>query len=204
MILRSFFLVVPGVKRQASSESAAKLVEANNTISTKNITIKQYKSEIDTLTAQLEEAQAASTSSQSNASFYKEFLTAYVAYNNGEYVAAGEALAKVSDEQVEADFKAIYDTMKVQINEKYLSSLYSSASSAYNQGIYEDAIAGYEKIVAIDEAYNDGNAIYYLAQAYRKNGDNQKASVYYQKVIDAYPDTERAANARRYLSSMGN
>ena len=54
-----------------------------------------------------------------------------------------------------------------------------------------------------DENYQDGNAIYYLAQAYRNLGDNEKAAEYYQKMIALYPGTERAANSQQYLDAMG-
>ena len=46
--------------------------------------------------------------------------------------------------------------------------------------------------------------MYYCAQAYRLNGDNQKASVLYQKVVDKYPDTYKAANAKKYLEELTN
>ena len=55
----------------------------------------------------------------------------------------------------------------------------------------------------LDENYQDGNAIYYLAQAYRNLGDNEKAAEYYQKMIALYPGTERAANSQQYLDAMG-
>jgi tetratricopeptide (TPR) repeat protein len=49
------------------------------------------------------------------------------------------------------------------------------------------------------ENYENGNALYYLAQAYRKNEDMENAKIYYQKVVELYPNTERAANAQNYL-----
>ena len=43
-----------------------------------------------------------------------------------------------------------------------------------------------------------------LAQTYRNLGENEKAIEYYQKVIDGYPNTERAANSSRYLEELQN
>ena len=54
-------------------------------------------------------------------------------------------------------------------------------------------------MIELDETYENGNALYYLAQSYRRNDDLKNAKVYYQKVVELYPGTERAANAQRYL-----
>ncbi|MGN0169552.1 MAG: tetratricopeptide repeat protein [Lachnospiraceae bacterium] len=202
--LISFFLVVPGVKRQAAADSAAKLVEANNTISTKNVTIKSYQTQVDELTKQMEEMENNSSQTESAMSFYQEMLKAYVAYNDGDYETAGEAIAKVDEKDVDREFKDVFLTLKDQVNEKYLRLLYREACDKYNQALYEDAIEIFEKILKADEEYSDGDAMYYCAQAYRLNGDNQKASMLYQKIVDKYPDTYKATNARKYLEQLTN
>ena len=51
-----------------------------------------------------------------------------------------------------------------------------------------------------DTAIKDGYALYYLAQAYRKNNDLETAKTYYQKIVELYPGTERAANAQNYIN----
>lgn len=202
--LITFFLVVPGIESDMTAESAQKLVEANNTISTKNNTIKQYREEIDSLTKQLEEAKNAGTSSATDATFYKTFLTAYVAFNNEDYITAGDAINAVKPEHVEESFQEVFDAMKVQINEKYVERLYKEAGTMYNQHSYEEAIEYYRKIIALDETYNDGYALYYLGHAYRAMGENQSAVEAFQRVIDLFPDTELGENARKYLDSLNN
>lgn len=202
--LISYFLVVPGVKRQASADSAAKLVEANETISTKNVTIKELQAKIDDLNSQLESEQNANTKTESTVNFYQELLATYVYFNDGEYEKAGEALASIDKNSVTEEFKEVYDSLSAQVNAKYLRILYSRGSSAYNQGSYDKAIEIFESIIKIDASFDDGNALYFCAQAYRKLGDNQKAAVYYQKVIDEYPDTSRARNAQNYLEQITN
>ena len=52
------------------------------------------------------------------------------------------------------------------------------------------------------EDYGEGNAAYYLAQAYRKSGDLASARLYYQYVIDNYPNTERARTAQNYVDAQ--
>ena len=112
-------------------------------------------------------------------------------------------MANVNPDHLDETTKAIYDEINESVNSEYLASLYQEAYKNYNNGNYAQAIPDFEKIVQMDESYRDGNAIYYLAQSYRKNNDEENAKTYYQKVVDLYPNTERASTAQKYLNQMG-
>ena len=201
-VLIGVFLIVPGVKREATRESASKLVEANNNIVSKNASIKEYQSKISELTKKLNALNDSTESSNTNMSFYKNLLAMYVAFNNGEYREAGEALSKINEDSIEPDFKDVFDMLKEQVNEKYCQMLYAEAGSNYNQGNYEDAIDTFEKIIQLNPTYGDGNALYFLAQSYRLTGDNQKAITYYQRLIEECPDSGKVANAKAHLERL--
>ena len=98
--------------------------------------------------------------------------------------------------------KEIYESINATVNDQYLQVTYAESYQAYSSHNYEDAKTGFEKVVEMDETYQDGNAIYYLAQTYRNLGENEKAIEYYQKVMDGYPNTERASNSSRYLEEL--
>lgn len=201
-ILISFFLIVPGVKKNARQESASKLVEANNAISTKNATIKDLQSKVDELNKKISAMDQTTEDNASNMSFYKSMLAMYVSFNNGNYIEAGEALTSINESQVDPDFKETYETLKVEVNDKYCQILYASASSNYNQGNYEEAITVFEKIVKLNPTYGDGNALYFLAQSYRMTGDDQKAITNYQRLLDECPDSGKASNAKRHIENL--
>ena len=40
-----------------------------------------------------------------------------------------------------------------------------------------------------------------LAHCYRQNGDTKKADELYQQVIDTFPDTQNALDAKDYMTS---
>ncbi len=201
-ILIGVFLIVPGVKREASRESAQKLVDANNNIATKNAAIKDYQDKINDLTKKLNALSDSEESTNTNMSFYKNLLAMYVSFNNGEYREAGEALSKINEDSIEPDYKDIYEKLKNQVNDKYCQMLYAEAGGNYNQGNYEDAIVVFEKIIQLNPTYGDGNALYFLAQSYRLTGDNQKAITYYQRLINECPDSAKAANAKSHLERL--
>ena len=105
------------------------------------------------------------------------------------------------------DFKEKTDSLKQSMLE--ISSSINTISHAINEGVngVVSAADSTQLIVEdmdnishkMDENYENGNALYYLAQAYRKNEDMENAKIYYQKVVELYPNTERAANSHNYL-----
>lgn len=68
-----------------------------------------------------------------------------------------------------------------------MAALYKEGYDAYSGKKYDDAVSALSKVVEMDETYENGNALYYLAQAYRKNEDMENAKIYYQKVVELYP-----------------
>lgn len=196
----TFFLIVPGVKREVQNTAKAEVLEANNTISSKNQTISALEAQIDDLTSQISDAKSNEEDYASHINTYEQLLKAYASYAEEDIEAAGTALGNVNPEYLGEGAKAIYDAVNAEVNADYISTLYQAGSDAYAAQEYEEAIESFEKIVELDETYEDGNALYYLAQSYRRNDDLETAKIYYQKVVELYPGTERAANAQNYLN----
>ena len=195
------FLVVPGVRRQVQDTAKTEVLEANNSVSSKNQTISTLEAKIEDLTAKVTEAEDGAKDSESRISTYDQLLQAYVTYKDGDVEAAGNALANVNEEYLSDSAKQTYNTINAQVNAEYIATMYKQGYSAYQSQKFGDAITSLEKVIEMDESYQNGNALYYLAQAYRKNNDLETAKKYYQKVVDLYPGTERAANSQSYLDT---
>ena len=193
------FLVVPGVRREVQNTTKEEVVEANNTIASKNQTISSLETQIDDLTAQINDSKSSMEDYQSRISSYEQLLAAYVAYAAKDTETAGTALDNVNPDYLTEESRQIYETINTEVNAEYISTLYREGTSAYSAQEYEEAIEKLGKVIEMNETYEDGNALYYLAQAYRRNDDLATAKVYYQKVVDLYPGTERAATAQNYL-----
>lgn len=193
------FLVLPGMKRQVQNEAKSQVLEANNTISSRNQTIGTLEAQIEELTTKVNEALSSEESSTSRISSYDQLLKAYTAYTEEDIEGAGIALSNVNTEYLSDEAKHIYDTVNTEVNSEYISTLYKDGYDAYNSQNFEEAILNLQKVVEMDETYESGYALYYLAQAYRKNADLASAKIYYQKIVDLYPGTERAATSQNYL-----
>ena len=197
----TWFLVVPGVRREVQNQAKSEVLEANNTISSKNQTISALEMQIDDLTSQITNARDNEESYESHISTYEQLLSAYAAYTDNDITAAGTALGNVNVDYLNEEAAEIYNFINAEVNAEYLSTLYSGAIQAYNKRNYEEAIGNLEIVVELDENYESGNALYYLAQSYRRNDDLESARIYYQKVADLYPGTERASIAQNYLET---
>ena len=195
------FLIVPGVRREAQNTAKEEVVEANNTVASKNQTISSLEAQIAEMTAQINDAKTNEEGYQSRISSYEQLLAAYVAYAAKDTQTAGTALDNVNPDYLTEQSRQIYDTIHAEVNAEYISTLYREGTRAYSAQEYEQAIEKFGKVVEMNETYEDGNALYYLAQAYRRNNDLASAKIYYQKVVDLYPGTQRAATSQNYLDA---
>lgn len=193
------WLIVPNVKKEAQEDARQQLVETNDALSTNDQKIKKLEAQIAELEGQLSTATDASTQVQEKMDAYETLLNAYAAYIAQDMVKAGEELAKVDSEQLSVNGKSIYDTMSADVSQKYLKELYTTGYQQYSSGDYENAILNLKKVADEDMTFENGNAVYYLAQAYRKSGDAVSAAPFYQYIVENYPNTERAKTAKNYV-----
>lgn len=199
-IAATAFLIIPNVRYRYKEEARKQLVAANDTISTQEQTIKALNKEIENLNGSLEDEKGTSEVVMSRIDEYDTLLNAYMTYVGGDAVAAGETLSKVDEEKLSQNGKNIYNSIKDQTMPQYLTNVYNAGYAAINSGENELAIENLVKVCDIDMAYQDGNACFYLAQAYETVGDEENAASYYQYILDNYPNTSRAQTAEEFLN----
>ena len=199
----TMFLLLPNIRQQSKSEENEALKAANETISTKTKSIDALESQVEDLNNQVKEAQEASQAVESKFTSYEALIRAFAAFAADDMDTAGQALESVQTDGFGEDIMAAYHDVSAKVNEKYLASLYQEGYSAYSKGDYQTAAEKLAKVAEMDESYQDGNAIYYLAQSYRRLNNMQDALVYYQKVLEQHPGTERARVAKSYLDANG-
>ncbi len=198
----AYFLIMPGIRQNETSDAKKSEVEANNNLTTKNQEIKKLESQIDDLNNQIADLNQKQESAQQVTDMYDKLLAGYHAFTQDDIEGAGNMLAEVNPELLSESAKTVYNEVNIKVNEQYLVSLYEKGSSAYDNRNYEEAVTELEKVVQMDEDYEDGNAIYYLAQSYRKLEDTENAKKYYQRMVELHPGTERARTSQSYLDEM--
>lgn len=192
------FLIVPGVQAKAKQEAAKQIVSANDTISSNQQIIARLEGQITELQGQITELQQKEQDPKQIES-YEALLNAYVATEAKDYILAGSYLDIVHTPHLSEGMINVYNTLSASVMEKYHEELYKTGYKCYSAKDYAGAIENLAKVVAVNPAFNDGYASYYLAQSYRKNGDITSAQPHYQYVIDNYPRTERARTSKNYI-----
>lgn len=130
---------------------------------------------------------------------------AYLDNPSGITVIAGHLDAidmEMVEESASEAFTALYDTLTGLVGPELARAYYEEGHADYNQEKYAEAIPNLEKAYQYNEA--NGEAIFYLANSYRKVGDIDKAKAAYAEVLKKFPGTEKANRSEIYLAEINN
>ncbi len=201
-VLLTWFLIIPNARQSAISDARKAELEANNELTSRTQEIKGLEQEIEELNSQIKKMEGQSDDSQKVIDNYEQLLSVYDAFAQQNIQGAGDAIGNVDPNLLGTQAKAMYETLSGQVNEQYIAAVYQQAEQDYNARKFPEAVEGLEKVVQTEEDYQDGYAIYYLAQSYRQTGDTENAKKYYQRMVELHPGTQRARSSQRYLDEL--
>ena len=196
-----WFLVAPAVNQSSSDRLNSQMRDYSDQIqsleaqvSAQTRTLENYRASGESLEADAAQAQTARES-------YERLMTVSDQYSSGEYSDAtmADTLTGVSRDALGESGQAVYDELSEEIFPGACERNFNSGTEALDSEDYETAIEALGKVVRMDAGYNDGEALYNLAVAYQKNGDNENASKYFRQVVDEYGDSEYAEDAQKNL-----
>lgn len=209
----AFFLILPARIQNAKANIDDELRKVSEQSDAKTATI-------DELQQQLEELQEANSNLQQDLSAYMgtdgtlqsvdSLMKAASAYltNPEEITVVADYLDEIdmenSEEEMETSeaFDNLYNTLLALVGPGIAESYYNDGYEAYRQENYEDAIPNLEKAFKYDAT--NGEALYNLANAYYRIGNEDKARETYLQIIDLFPGTEKASKSEAFLEEMGN
>lgn len=209
----AFFLILPARIQNAKANIDDELRKVSEQSDAKTATI-------DELQQQLEELQEANSNLQQDLSAYMgtdgtlqsvdSLMKAAGAYltNPEEITVVADYLDEIdmenSEEEMETSeaFENLYNTLLALVGPGIAESYYNDGYEAYRQENYEDAIPNLEKAFKYDAT--NGEALYNLANAYYRIGNEDKARETYLQIIDLFPGTEKASKSEAFLEEMGN
>lgn len=167
-------------------------------ISAQSKTLEQYR-------AAGEEAQAAVDKANATTASYEKLLSVYDQYR-AESVNSSEladALLEINKDSMSDNGKNLYDSISGDIFPAACKRKTAHAENSLDSGAYDDAIAELTKVLTMDSGYNDGKAIYLIAQAYQGKQDTENAKKYYQMYLDSYSEYRYADDAQEQLNALG-
>ncbi len=193
------FLVVPGIQSKAKQEVTQQMLEINDTLTTNAETIETQAARIEELEAELALLQGTAPALPEQTATYENLVLGYVAYVSGDHMKAGSHFELVDASQLSEEAAATYNSIWPELSVSYYNVLYYEGYNSFTAGNYVEAIEKLLHVVTQDPAFQNGDATYYLAQAYHKSGDMESAKMYYQYIIDNYPGTQKANTAKKYM-----
>ena len=193
-----YCLVTPARIASVKNDSSAELKEYNNKIVKLESDIKTRDNQIETLNSEKKDLENSGDNSKSKISDYENLLSAYNSYVAKDYVTSANHISKISDTSSASNsFQTLYTTVQKKSYKEAAAKLMEEAEEQFNGSDYKNAIKSYKKVCTYDTT--SAAAVYMLARAYEKNGDNDNAKKYYQQVVDKFPDSDQAERARSAL-----
>ena len=94
----------------------------------------------------------------------------------------------------------LIDRIKQEIYPGLAKEYYESGHDFYSDYKYEEALE--DLLISYNYDPTDVSTIYFIGRAYHRLEDYDNAKVYYEMVINDYPDTKRYDNAKSYLERI--
>lgn len=187
-----WFLIMPAVNRSTADRTNKQVREFSDQIAEQEAQISALQTELESYRATSEEAENAQQTAKSTLDSYEIVLSMYDHYLNQDMSdsAMVEELLKVNADSLGTLGREQFDTMTGDIYSRYSEVLYSTAQENFQVANYADAITNLSAVMQMNEGYDDGQAMWLLAQAYEASGDTENANTWKQKVEENYPDID--------------
>lgn len=199
-----WFLIMPALNSTRQEKVNKQTVEFSDQIATQTAQISALKKELEEYRSASEETQNAQATAESTQSSYEIVMSIASHYraNDMSDSAMLEQLLQVNADSLGTVGRETFDEITSELYPRMCGDLYSTSQKNYEVANYETAISNLEQVMKMDEGYNDGGAMLLLAQSYEKSGEQDQANLKYQKILEAYPDTEAAQAAQEALDAQ--
>lgn len=196
-----WFLIVPAKTQKINQEANQKIVEYSGKMATLSAELSRMQEEMDASTNSVNTAKTQIDEADSKASGYENLIKAWQGYRDGNYETAANAIEGVDANLLSVEAKSMYDSIMSEVGYTVRKNYVNQGTAAFGEGDYDTAITNFEK--ALDIGTQDSQTMFNLAQAYDQKGDTENANKWYQKIIEAYPGTQDALNAKDYMDANG-
>ena len=198
-----WFLAVPTMKRSMSAKTNKEVIAYSEQIATLESEINLLNQELETYKASSEQTEAEKVIAKGTQASYEALVTVVDHYHDEDY-----KWEKLADEILAIDTKAlgevgntVYESIKAEVFKQQCEELYPIAVSSYEVLNYTRARECLERIVKMDESYEDGEALLMLMNIYHSKGETEKAKEKYERILELFKDTEVARKATEKMTA---
>lgn len=205
------FLILPARIQSAKSTIDDELRVVSEQSDAKTATIDSMEQQINNLTeanARLQTELDGYTGTDGAMQATDLLLVAVNAYlaDDTDVTAVAESLDGIDMEALgdsaSESFKALYETLTTLVGPELAKAYYEEGYRDYQQERYASAIPNLAKAYQYDAT--NGDALYYLANCYRRTNNTDKAKEAYAEVIELFPGTEKSSRSEAFLAEINN
>ena len=187
-----WFLIMPAVNSSTAERTNRQVKEFSSQIAEQEAQISALQTELEQYRANSEATETAQQTAASTQDSYEIVLDMYDHYQAEDMSDAAmvEELLKVNPDSLGAVGREQFDTMTEDIYGRYCETLYYTAQQNFEVANYADAIANLNTVMQMNAGYDDGQAMWLLAQSYSASGDTENANTWTERVQTEYPNID--------------
>ena len=207
-----YFLLVPAAEQAVRAEEQERSTAISNEADAKTVRIQELEGQIsgyDERILELQQQIKALEEDEGPLPYYDRLLLAAASYIETEDAHAADAnleaiIQEVPMDEMSEGFHRLYEQIVASVGATLVTEYYNQGYSSYRAGRFDEAITLLEKVVFYDADHV--RALYTLGRAYEEIGDKENAILYFDQVIERFPNTEYAgyAQPRRNSLAAGN
>lgn len=213
----SIFLILPSMKKNEVIDNNKNQVDYNAgmaALEEKDAAINKLQDEKDELEGRVIQLQAELDSiviPESNPQLYDSLIEASSIYmdelakeeRDRDFTQVAELLRLIDTSTYESEASLqLIERLKEEIYPVVSNLYYDSGHDLYSASKYEEALE--ELFLSYNYDQTNVNAIYFIGRAYHRLEDYENATIYYEMVINDFPDSRRYQNAKSYLNRIPN
>ena len=185
-------LIYPTVRASFSHKNSTQVEDYKEQILAKDTQLKASEKKV-------KEAKAAQKKAEDE---LDEYIGTSKKYSDRDYTGSADALLDIDSQKLTTkNMKAIYKDLTAKVYPSAGTGLYSKGKNAYWAKDYKTAISYLKKAIKVSDT--NRYAYDYLAKAYEGASDQKNAKKTYQTIIEKFPGTSQAINAKSRIDAMG-
>lgn len=198
------FLIIPAVDESKADKENKQMIEYSERINAMEAQISAQTRMLDEYRAANEDSEAAAQTAASTADSYENLMNASAQYDSGSYTedVIADTLLNINRDALGGTGQARYDELVSNVFSTACEIKYSAGVESFEAANYDTAIDNLSKVVRMDESYDEGWALLKLGLACLQNEDSDTATNYLKRVIELFPDTDQANEAKTNLDSI--
>lgn len=177
----------------------------NNVVEADNST-QEIQKKYDELLPKYELLQKDKDAANKTADYYKSVIKLYQIENlarDKKYESAADMLLLMKTAGFTGEDKTKLDSLYKTVMPSAALAVYNEGYKLYNTKKYQEALKKFEKVEVYDPGFTRLDAVlYYMGRSSQQLNDSRNAIVFFQKLIDKYPKSSYAVNAKVRIKSL--